>query len=59
VSKTEGKMSGKTNNDSESTVRYFKLPYTGNHSKLTVIKIKKLCKHLCNDLNIKLVFFVF
>ena len=37
-------------------VNYFKLPYIGNFSKVTECKIRNLCKRLCKDLNIKLVF---
>ena len=37
--------------------RYFKLPYIGNFSKLADIKFKTLvCKNLCSDFKIKLVF---
>ena len=40
----------------DSNVRYYKLPFIGNHSKLTSIKLNKLCKRFCKDINIKLVF---
>jgi hypothetical protein len=47
-----------SNSDStvETNTRYFKLPYIGNYSKATELKIKSLLKRFCSDLNIKLVF---
>ena len=39
-----------------TNIHYLKLPYIGNYSRLTQIKIRQLCKHFCKDLNIKLVF---
>ena len=37
-------------------VRYFKLPFIGQFSKVTQFKINNLCKRFCKDLNIKLIF---
>ena len=49
-------VSSSQNNDTSTEVRYFKLPYIGNFSKITQTKIKKLCKLYCPELNLKLVF---
>ena len=49
--------SGSTLNESTGDVRYFKLPFIGQFSKVTQSKINNLCrKRFCNGLNIKLVF---
>ena len=47
--------SGLSQNNS-TNFRYFKLPYIGKFAKLADIKIKTLCKNLCSDFKIKLVF---
>ena len=46
-----------TPNTNNSNTRYFKLPYIGNFSHLTNIKIKQLSRRFCKDLNIKVIFF--
>ena len=48
-----------SNNTENTNIHYLKLPYTGNYSRLTQIKIRQLCKCFCKDLNIKLVFSTF
>ena len=39
-----------------SNIRYFKLPFIGNFSNMTQIKVKQLSRRFCNDLDIMLVF---
>ena len=48
-----------SNNTENTNIHYLKLPYIGNYSRLTQIKIRQLCKRFCKDLNIKLVFSTF
>ena len=36
--------------------RYFKLPFIGMYSKVTQIKIERLCKIFCKNAKVKLVF---
>ena len=48
-----------SNNTENTNIHFLKLPYIGNHSRLTQIKIRQLCKCFCKDLSIKLVFSTF
>ena len=48
-----------SNNIEHTNIHYLKLPYIGNYSRLTQIKIRQLCKCFCKDLSIKLVFLYF
>ena len=43
-------------NTEKGNVFYFKLPYVGKYSTLTLLNIKHLCKRFCNEIDIKLVF---
>ena len=47
---------GCPSNANNSNTSYFTLPFIGNFSNITQIKIKHLSRHFCNDLDIKLVF---
>ena len=48
---------GQTSESQESVnISYLKLPYIGTYSKFVQNKVKQLCKQLCKNTNIKLVF---
>ena len=59
--KQDKHSSGSNSKDAvdSSNVRYFKLPFIGQFSKVTQVKINNLCKRFCKDLNIKLIFISF
>ena len=45
------------NVNDENNIRYFKLPFIGQYSRITELKLRQLLKRFCEtDLNIKLVF---
>ena len=48
-----------SNNTENTNIHYLKLPFIGNYSRLTQIKIRQLCKCFSKDLCIKLVFSTF
>ena len=60
LNKKLGENEGKNNIVEVVNVRYFKLPYIGEYSKVCAKKLKKLCKTFCKeDTDIKLVFTAF
>lgn len=44
------------NDETNSNVRYFKLPYIGSYSSLARNKIRKLIEKFCKPIEVKIVF---